>query len=113
MIAHVAALREGGDWLDALVAGIDENRALLALLLAEHLPGVEWRPGLGTYLQWLDCRSLGLGDDPAQVFLDRGRVAVNSGIPFGTGGAGHVRINIATSPEILTEAVERMAAAVN
>jgi cysteine-S-conjugate beta-lyase len=113
VIAHVAAMREGGDWLDALVAGIDENRALLARLLAEHLPGVEWRPGLGTYLQWLDCRALGLGDDPAQVFLDRGRVAVNSGIPFGTGGAGRVRINIATSPEILTEAVERMAAAAN
>lgn len=112
VIAHVAALREGGDWLDALLAGLDENRALLARLLAKHLPDVAWRPGPGTYLQWLDCRRLGLGDDPAQVFLERGRVAVNSGIPFGTGGAGHVRINIATSPEILTEAVERMAAAV-
>ena len=113
VIAHVAAMREGGDWLDALVAGIDENRALLARLLAEQVPGVEWRPGPGTYLQWLDCRALGLGDDPAQVFLERGRVALNSGIPFRTGGVGHVRINIATSPEILTEAVERMAAAVS
>jgi cysteine-S-conjugate beta-lyase len=112
VIAHVAALREGGDWLDALLAGLDENRALLGRLLAEHLPDVMWRSGPGTYLQWLDCRGLGLGDDPAQAFLERGRVAVNSGIPFGTGGAGHVRINIATSPEILTEAVERMASAV-
>ena len=112
VLAHVAALREGADWLGALLTGLDENRALLARLLAEHLPDVAWRPGLGTYLQWLDCRRLGLGDDPAQAFLERGRVAVNSGIPFGTGGAGHVRINIATSPEILTEAVERMASAV-
>ena len=112
VIAHVAALREGGEWLDALLAGLDENRALLGRLLAEHLPDVVWRSGPGTYLQWLDCRRLGLGDDPAQAFLERGRVAVNSGIPFGTGGAGHVRINIATSPEILTEAVERMASAV-
>jgi len=113
VIAHVAALREGGEWLDALLAGLDENRALLGRLLAEHLPGVAWRPGAGTYLQWLDCRGLELGDDPAGVFLERGRVAVNSGIPFGAGGAGHVRINIATSPAILTEAVERMAAAVS
>ena len=112
VIAHVAALREGGDWLDALLAGLEENRALLGRLLAEHLPDVVWRPGPGTYLQWLDCRRLGLGDDPAQAFLERGRVAVNSGIPFGTGGAGHVRINIATSPGILTEGVERMASAV-
>jgi len=112
VIAHVAALRDGGDWLDALLAGLDENRARLAELLATHLPAVVWRPGPGTYLQWLDCRPLNLEEDPAQVFLDRGRVAVNSGVPFGTGGAGHVRINIATTPEILTEAVERMAAAV-
>ena len=112
VIGHVAALREGVDWLDALLAGLDENRELLGRLLVEYLPRVRWRPGPGTYLQWLDCRSLELGDDPAQVFLERGRVAVNSGIPFGSGGAGHVRINIATSPAILTEAIERMAAAV-
>jgi cystathionine beta-lyase len=111
VIAHVAALRDGGDWLDALLAGLDENRALLGELLAAHLPGVKWRPGPGTYLQWLDCRPLELDDDPARIFLDRGRVAVNSGIPFGTGGPGHVRINIATSPAILTEAVKRMATA--
>jgi cystathionine beta-lyase len=112
VIAHVAALRDGGDWLDALLAGLDANRALLAELLAAHLPAVLWRPGAGTYLQWLDCRPLDLPDDPSEVFLERARVAVNSGIPFGTGGEGRVRINIAASPEILTEAVERMATVV-
>jgi cystathionine beta-lyase len=49
---------------------------------------------------------------PAEVFLEHGRVALNAGLPFGTGGAGHVRLNLATSPELLTEAVRRMAAAV-
>ncbi|CAL9345637.1 MalY/PatB family protein [Streptomyces sp. enrichment culture] len=111
IIAHTAALRDGGDWLDALLAGLDENRRLLAALLAAHLPGVDHRPGEATYLAWLDCRPLELGDDPAAVFLDRGRVALNSGIPFGTGGTGFVRLNLATSPEILTEAVRRMASA--
>lgn len=111
VIAHAAALRDGGDWLDALLAGLDANRALLAELLAEHLPAINWRPGAGTYLQWLDCRALDLPGDPAEFFLERGRVALNSGIPFGTGGEGRARINIATTPQILTEAVERMAAA--
>jgi cystathionine beta-lyase len=46
------------------------------------------------------------------VFLRRGRVALSPGETFGTGGAGHVRLNLATSPEVLTEAVDRMAAAV-
>ncbi|MFF5981970.1 MalY/PatB family protein [Streptomyces olindensis] len=113
VIAHTAALRDGVPWLDALLAGLDTNRRLLADLLAEHLPAIRYRPGDATYLAWLDCRALGLGDDPADVFLRRGRVALNSGIPFGTGGAGHVRLNLATSSEVITEAVRRMAAALD
>lgn len=113
IIAHSAALRDGTDWLDALLAGLDDNRRLLAGLLAEHLPAIAHRPAEATYLAWLDCRALGLGDDPAEIFLHRGRVALNSGIRFGTGGAGHVRLNLATSPELITEGVRRMAAALD
>src|SRR5690606_35067137 len=108
VIAHTAALREGTDWLDAVLAGIDANRRLLARLLAEHLPDVRYRPGEATYLAWLDCRALGLGDDPARVFLERGRVALSPGPAFGTGGAGHARLNLAASPEVIEEAVRRM-----
>jgi cystathionine beta-lyase len=113
VLAHTAALRDGTAWLDALLTGLDENRRLLTALLAEHLPGVTYRPGEGTFLAWLDCRALGLGADPAEVFLRRGRVALSPGTDFGTGGAGHVRLNLATSPEVLAEAVRRMAAAVS
>jgi cysteine-S-conjugate beta-lyase len=59
----------------------------------------------------LDCRALGLGDDPAAAFLDRGRVALNAGPGFGTQGQGFARLNIGTSPELITEAVRRMALA--
>jgi cystathionine beta-lyase len=112
VLAHTAALRDGGDWLDALLAGLDDNRRLLADLLAEQLPDIRYEPAPGTYLAWLDCRALGLSDDPAAVFLERGRVALSSGTAFGTGGRGHARLNLATSPELITEAVRRMAAAV-
>ncbi|MFF4488012.1 MalY/PatB family protein [Streptomyces sp. NPDC001544] len=110
-LAHTAALREGTGWLDVLLAGLDDNRRLLTRLLAEQLPAVRYRPAEATFLAWLDCRGLGLGADPAEVFLERGRVALSSGVPFGTGGAGHVRLNLATSPEVITEGVRRMAAA--
>jgi cystathionine beta-lyase len=110
-LAHVAALRSGGEWLDDVVAGLDENRRLLAELLGRHLPEVGYRPPDGTYLAWLDCRELGLDEDPADLFLREGRVALNSGPAFGTGGEGHVRLNLATSPEILESAVRRMASA--
>lgn len=123
LIAHTAALREGGPWLDALLAGLDHNRKLLGALLEEHLPAVRYLPPQATFLAWLDCRALGLGDGaaprgsvtssagPAAAFLDKGRVALNAGPAFGTGGAGHVRLNFATSTEILTEAVRRMGTA--
>jgi cystathionine beta-lyase len=110
VIAHTAALRGGRAWLEALIAGLDENRRLLAELLADRLPGIRHRPPQATYLAWLDCRGLGLDGDPASLFLERGRVALMPGPPFGAGGAGHVRLNLATSPEILAEAVERIAA---
>lgn len=112
VIAHTAALCEGADWLDAVQSDLADNRRLLADLLADRLPDVRWGGGSATYLAWLDCRRLGLGDDPARAFLARGRVAVNSGLPFGIGGAGHVRLNFATSPEILTDAIDRMASVV-
>ncbi|NJQ06597.1 MalY/PatB family protein [Streptomyces lonarensis] len=111
VIAHTAAFTRGEPWLDALLAGLAENRLLLAELLAEHLPEVRYRSAPGTYLAWLDCRDAGFGDDPAAVFLERGRVALTSGIPFGAGGAGWARLNLATSPEVLVEAVRRMARA--
>jgi cysteine-S-conjugate beta-lyase len=111
-IAHIAALRDGRDWLDALIADLDENRRLLADLLAEQLPDVGYRMPDGTYLAWLDCRALGLGDDPGATFLESGRVALHAGYRFGTGGEGYVRLNLATTPEIITEAVKRMAQAV-
>lgn len=112
MIGHAAAFRDGGEWLDALLDGVAANTRLLTDLLSRHLPDVRYRPGEGTYLAWLDCRGLGLGDDPTSAFLERGRVALLPGPDFGEGGRGHARLNLATSRHVLTEAVERMSRAV-
>lgn len=108
ILAHAVALDEGRSWLAEHLSGLTANRAVLADLLAEQLPAVRWREPEATYLAWLDCRALGLGDDPAEVLLERGRVALNSGLHFGPGGAGHVRLNFATAPSTLAEAVSRM-----
>jgi cystathionine beta-lyase len=110
-IAQAAALREGDEWLDALLGGLDRNRHLLRDLLAQALPDVGYRVPEGTYLAWLDCRALGLGDDPAAHIREHAKVALSRGLDFGTGGAGHARLNFATSPALLAEAVERMAGA--
>ena len=111
VLASLAAYDHGEEWLDALVRHLDRNRELLAGLLAEHLPQVRHVPPQAGYLAWLDCRELGLGDDPAEAFLERGRVALSPGPGFGEPGRGFARLNIATSRALLEEAVRRMAAA--
>jgi len=111
VLASVAAFTEGRPWLDAALRQLDENRSLLAGLLGEHLPAVGYAPPQASFLAWLDCRALGLGDDPAAAFLDRGRIAVGHGPDFGAEGRGFVRLNIGTSPALIAEAVRRMAAA--
>ncbi|MGE0067378.1 MAG: MalY/PatB family protein [Solirubrobacterales bacterium] len=112
-LAAEAAFAEGDEWLGAVLGQLDANRAQLGDELAAKLPGVRWSEPAGTYLAWLDFRGLGLGDDPAAVLLERGRVALSSGPTYGSGGAGFARLNFATGPELLREGVDRIAAAVS
>jgi cystathionine beta-lyase len=109
-LATEAAFRDGTGWLDDLLASLADRRDLLGSLIADRLPGVGWTPPAATYLAWLDCRGLGLDEDPAAAFLRAG-VALESGLRFGRVGEGFVRINFGTSRDVLSEAVGRMASA--
>ncbi|GAA3164632.1 MalY/PatB family protein [Nonomuraea roseoviolacea] len=111
VLASEAAFTHGGPWLGQLVTALDGNRRLLAARLAEDLPGVGHHPPQAGYVAWLDCRALGWGDDPARVFLRHGGIGLSSGPRFGADGRGFVRLNFATAPERVSEAVRRMAAA--
>jgi cystathionine beta-lyase len=108
--ASVAAFTAGDEWLAGAVHAIDRSRMLLRDLLDEHLPGVRYRIPAASYLAWLDFRALGWGADPSIRALAAG-VALNAGPTFGAQGAGHARLNLACSPEVLTEAVRRLARA--
>ena len=46
---------------------------------AAWIPAIRYRPPDASYLAWVDCTALGLGDDPSAVFLAKGRVALSSG----------------------------------
>lgn len=110
-IAHQAAFRDGGPWLDEVLDALGANVRLLGALLAERLPSVRWAPGDGTYLAWLDLRGAGLpeGVEPAAFLLERARVATVPGPEFGAEGAGFVRFNLGASPTLLADAVDRIA----
>jgi cystathionine beta-lyase len=107
-IATEAAFREGLPWLTGALDAIEANRRLLADLLATHVPEARYREPHASYLAWVDLSALGWGDDPAQRILAEAKVALGNGPAFGREGRGFARINLACSPEVLTEAVTRI-----
>jgi cystathionine beta-lyase len=112
-MAAVAAFSPESDaWLDSLLATLDGNRRLLAELLAEHVPGAQYRIPDAGFLAWVDLTALDWGQNPALKVLREARVALHLGPLFGPQGKGHVRINFGCSPELLREAVERIGALV-
>ena len=111
-IVHTAAMTHAQDWVDQLDAEVAANKALLATLLGQSVPAARYSPAEGTYLAWVDCSDLGLAD-PATSFREQGRVAFSPGVNFGAEHSAWVRINLAASPELITEAVRRMAGVVD
>jgi cystathionine beta-lyase len=108
--ASMAAFTLGDDWLDGTIAALEESKSLLASLLAAELPGVGYRPPSAGYLAWLDFSALDWGDDPSVRAL-QALVALNPGPDFGSQGRGFARLNFACSPEVLREAIARLARA--
>lgn len=106
--AAAAAWTVGDPWLDDCLRHLDHMRHLAVDLLREHLPQVVASVPASTYLLWLDCRALELGEDPSKEFLRRG-VRLSDGPDFGELGLGHTRLNFATSSGVLREVVRRMA----
>jgi len=110
--AAYAAYRDGQAWLDELMRYLEANRDFTMDYVRRHLPGVRVATPEATYLAWLDCTKAGAAAaDPLTFFLERAKVALNDGALFGTGGAGFVRLNFGCPRSILTEALDRMRAA--
>jgi cystathionine beta-lyase len=111
--ATVAAWRQSQGWLDAVMAHLQANRDHVAQFVTEHLPGIVHHKPEATYLYWLDCRNLNLpGESPFDFFLNEAKVGLNQGSMFGSAGDTFVRLNFATSREVLDQVLARMADAV-
>lgn len=103
-----AAYQHGEPWRQALLAYLRDNYQRVFDFVRDELPGVTFRPMQATYLAWLDVSGLGL-DDPPGHFEKHG-VGLSDGRPFD--GPQHLRLNFGCPRSRLTEALERMAAAV-
>ena len=106
--AAVVAFNQCDEWLDGAIATIESNAHFLKTLLDTHLPSVKYQIPQCSYLAWVDVSALNLGEDPAAIFLEKGRVAFNAGKIYGASASQFIRINLATSESVLSEAVNRM-----
>ena len=132
MVANRAALTEGEEWLDQLVAYIDGNHEFAESFIKDRMPLVKYTKAQGTYLAWLDVRDVVTKIDAKrqaaeaskqspkpvtpemivqQHFIKTAKVHVNPGSNYGYGGDGHMRMNIATSRKTLELALTNLASA--
>jgi cysteine-S-conjugate beta-lyase len=110
--ATIAAWSDSEPWFDQVMEHLARNRQLVAQSAASR-KGIGHVPPEATFLAWLDCRELGLPGSPYDFFLESAKVALGDGRDFGGPGVGHVRLNFATSKEILSEVLARMSHALD
>lgn len=102
---------EGAAWIDALMAYIDGNRRLFDEGVAS-IPGASSMPLQGTYLAWVDFTGTGMDEAALAARIEgKARIAANHGSPFGDGGAGWMRFNLAMPRAQVADAVARLQAA--
>ena len=111
LTAALAAYAEGDEWLAEQNHYLQANRDFLDDVFHTQLPGIHWNKPEATFLGWLDCSDLGLGEPPFEFFLREARVGLNDGISFGPQCDDFVRLNFGTTRANLHEAISRMEAA--
>ena len=124
IVAAEAAYNECEDWLDQLIGYIDGTHDLVDAFVQANLPHVESSKPEGTYLAWLDVSKAlervelpptteesSLEVDFQRYLVEQAHVHINPGSSYGLGGAGRMRMNIATSRQLVQRALRNIAAA--
>mgnify|MGYP000894293049 CR=1 FL=1 len=114
IVAAQAAYCLGEEWLEEVLAYLDNNISFLESYLQEHLPEARCTPLEGTYLAWVDLRAYGYTQEELkEKILEEAQVLIEEGTIFGEEGKGFIRINIACPINILKEGLKRIAGVLN
>ncbi len=113
LAACEAAYSECDHWLEDLRTYLAANRDYMLQFIAKRMPQIEATRPEATYLSFLDCRETKITGSPYLFFLEKAGVALNDGTTFGAGFERHVRLNFGCPRSQLTEALERMANALD
>ena len=108
-VAVAAAFGGGHPWLEGVIDIIHKNAQYVEETLAEKLPEAVVSPLEGTYLQWVDLGAYVKPNETQELIQNKCRLAVDYGEWFGGERFGSfIRLNLATSPENIKEAVSRI-----
>ena len=107
LVAQVAAYNESEQWLDELNAHVYANFCYLRDFLHDKLPMLVLHETEGTYLAWVNIEASGMSAERfCHELSQREHVLFNPSEMYGA--ENYVRINLATSREILAEALNRL-----
>jgi cysteine-S-conjugate beta-lyase len=133
MVASRAAYDHGEDWLEQCVAYIDGTHDYVESFVRANIPLIRCVKPQGTYLAWLDVsqvvdrigakemaaeatRKQDASKEPVtpEMIVERylvkhAKIQLNAGSSYGYGGAGHMRMNIATSRKLVELALTNIA----
>lgn len=126
-VANEAAYRDGSEWLDQLLAYLDDNHKFVENYVAKNMPGVGYTRPEGTYLSWLDFSktmdAIGAAEMAAEksvtpeIYLQdwlvmNSGVYLNPGSNYGLGGPGNMRFNVGSSRKVIKSALDALAGAI-
>lgn len=113
MIALITAYTKCAWYADQAAAYIRENIEVAVNRINSLTSGIRAYAPEATFLLWLDCRELCRERGLDQVglerfFLERAKIALNSGTAFGTEGTGFMRMNLACPRSTVEEGLSRL-----
>ncbi|MDA1369377.1 MAG: aminotransferase class I/II-fold pyridoxal phosphate-dependent enzyme [Proteobacteria bacterium] len=129
VVANTVAYQQGGEWFDQANAYMDESHNFVENYIKEHMPSVGYTRNEGTFMTFLDVSKVMAAVGAEEQYKEHGNatpehyfqdwlvhnsgVYLNPGSDYGTGGEGHMRMNIASSRMVLKDVFDALAKAVN
>jgi cystathionine beta-lyase len=112
-VAFEAAYAQGDEWHRGLMEHLGRNAAMIDAWAARQ-KSILYRKSEATYLAWLDCRALTLGDrELREFFVREAGLGLSPGLSFGKEGSGFMRLNFAVPSPVLERAIETLGKALN
>ena len=129
VVATEAAYRDGREWFEQANAYMDETHNFIESYIKKNIPALGYTRNEGTYMTFLNFSKVMEAIDAEEQAKAHGKrtpehylqdwmvhnsgVYLNPGSSYGTGGEGHMRMNIASSRRVVADVLDAMAMAVN